>query len=102
MSKGSFGGSPAAAFSVSAGAPFALTVTASDAYGNMVTAYRGTVRFSSSDPSAELPADYMFQAADQGSHIFSNVVLNTKGKQTISIADMHSGSLTGGWIVTVE
>ena len=37
-----------------------FTVTAFDAFGNTATGYRGTVHFTSSDPQAILPADYLF------------------------------------------
>src|SRR5262249_23558587 len=54
--------------SVSAGARFNLTVTVVDAYGNVVTGYRGTIAFRSSDSTAKLPRNYTFTAADQGVH----------------------------------
>src|SRR5262249_11692231 len=58
--------SPAAS-QVNAGAPFDITVTAQDAFGNTATSYTGTVQFVSSDPHpAILPADYTFTAADAG------------------------------------
>jgi hypothetical protein len=63
--------SPAAGL-VNAGAPFDVTVTAQDAFGNTATSYTGTVHFVSSDPrGAILPADYTFTAADAGVHTFA-------------------------------
>src|SRR5262249_14434154 len=43
-----------------------------DPYGNTATGYTGTVHFRSADPyGARLPADYTFQASDQGVHTFA-------------------------------
>jgi hypothetical protein len=85
-------GAPA---SVTAGASFSLTLAVEDAYGNVVTGYTGTVRFSSSDRTATLPASYTFTAADQGVHRFTGLVLRKRGKQTITITDTLNSSLTG-------
>jgi hypothetical protein len=54
--------------------------------GNTLTGYRGTVHFVSSDPQAQLPADYAFTAADNGVHTFM-VTLNTLGTQSITALD---------------
>src|SRR5262249_45218381 len=54
--------------SVKSGAPFSLTLTVEDAYGNRVTNYAGTVHLSSNDGGAKLPQNYTFTAADQGPH----------------------------------
>src|SRR5204863_3728849 len=54
--------------STTAGAAHTFTVTGTDASGNVLTGYAGTVHFTSSDPQAVLPADYTFTAADQGHH----------------------------------
>jgi hypothetical protein len=71
-----------------------FTVTALDPYGNVATGYAGTVRFSSSDPSAALPANYTFTAADAGVHNFS-ATLNTTGTQSLTATDTATGSITG-------
>jgi hypothetical protein len=63
-----------------------FTVTAKDSDGNTFTGYRGTVYFTSSDPKAQLPADYTFTAADNGVHTFS-ATLNTLGTQSITVTD---------------
>src|SRR5262249_39847145 len=60
---------------VKVGSPFTLTLTVQDAYGNVVTDYTGTVRFTSTDRSATLPANYTFLAADQGVHTFTGLIL---------------------------
>jgi hypothetical protein len=86
---------------VSAGGAFSLTVTALDAYGNVVTGYTGTVHFSSTDTTARLPANYTFTATDQGVHTFIGLVLRKKGYQKITITDTHNSSLTGSVLVDV-
>src|SRR5262249_6915553 len=53
------------------GDPYAFTLTAKDAYGNVATGYTGTVHVTSSDDRADLPADYTFTAADAGVHTFT-------------------------------
>jgi hypothetical protein len=80
--------------SVTAGSALQFTVTALDAYGNTVTGYRGTVKLTSSDPQAVLPANYTFGASDKGVHVFS-VTLKTAGSQTITVADTANSSVTG-------
>jgi hypothetical protein len=72
--------------STTAGAPFSVTVTALDPYGNVATSFTGTAHFSSSDPQASLPADYTFTGADAGSHTFTNgATLDTAGFRTVSV-----------------
>ncbi len=79
-----------------AGVAGSITVTAKDPYGNTVAAYLGTVRFSSSDAQAALPAAYTFVAADNGMHTFS-ATLKTAGSQTLTVTDGASlaGSQSG-------
>jgi hypothetical protein len=81
--------------SVKHGTRFSVTVTVEDAYGNVVTNYLGTIHFSSSDPSATLPANYTFTAADAGVHKFSNAfMLRTRGNQTLKATDTQNSGLT--------
>jgi hypothetical protein len=87
--------------SVKANTAFSLTVRVVDAYGNVVTGYRGTLRFSSSDPTANLPKQYTFTAADQGVHTFTGLRLKKKGTQTITITDKLNTSLAGSAIIQV-
>ncbi len=87
--------------SVNAGARFSLTVTVLDAYGNVVTGYRGKMAFRSSDSTAALPKNYTFTAADAGVHTFAGLVLKKKGKQTIAVTDTLDSSLTGSATVDV-
>jgi hypothetical protein len=72
---------------LNAGFGQAFTIRVTDAYGNTVTGYRGTVHFSSSDPLAVLPADYTFTATDAGKHTF-RVTLKTPGAQWLQVADL--------------
>jgi hypothetical protein len=53
--------------SVKCGAPFSLTLTVEDAYGNRVTNYTGPRHFSSTAGGAKLPKYYTFTAADRAS-----------------------------------
>jgi hypothetical protein len=85
-----------------AGTPFDATVTVQDAYNNTVPSYTGTVHFSSADPHpATLPADYTFQASDNGQHTFSGgATLYTAGTRDVTAADA-ANNLTGTTNVTV-
>ncbi|HEY3319857.1 MAG TPA: kelch repeat-containing protein, partial [Planctomycetota bacterium] len=76
-----------------AGASGNVTVSAKDPYGNTATEYSGTICFTSSDPQAVLPADYMFVSGDKGVHAFS-VTLKTTGTQSITGTDTITGALT--------
>jgi hypothetical protein len=87
--------------SVNPGAPFGLTVTVEDAYGNVVTGYAGTIHFSSTDKTATLPATYTFAAADKGVHTFTGLILRKKGRQSITITDTRNSLLTGSDVVDV-
>ncbi len=72
------------------GVAFTVTVTAQDPYLNVTPGYAGTVTFSSSDnaTSVVLPVPYLFSAADNGAHEYTNgVTLITAGSQTLAIGD---------------
>ncbi len=77
-----------------AGSAGAFTVTVRDAFGNLATGYRGTVHFTSSDPSATLPGDYAFTAGDAGTHAFA-ATLRTTGTRTLSGTDTVNGAIAG-------
>jgi len=83
---------------ISAGAAGSFTVRVLDAYGQVSTAYTGTVAFSSSDAAATLPANYTFTAADLGVKTFS-AALQTVGTQGLTVTDtavpLHSGTQSG-------
>jgi len=86
---------------VTAGVAGTVTVTATDAYGNRATGYRGTVRFTSSDVQSSLPGNYTYTAADSGTHSF-NATLKTAGSQSLTATDMGNATLTGSQAVTVN
>jgi hypothetical protein len=71
-----------------------FTVTAKDAFGNTTPAYTGTLKFTSSDLVAVLPANYTFTSTDAGVHIF-NATLKTPGVQSISATDTVNAAITG-------
>jgi hypothetical protein len=91
------GGAQATQFSLSgpgtsgAGFSFTFSVTARDAANNVVTDYAGTVHFTSSDPTALLPAD---SKLTNGTGTFS-ATLKDAGTQTISATDSTLASLQG-------
>jgi hypothetical protein len=86
---------------ITAGTSFTSKLTVSDAYGNGVKNYFGTVHFSTTAALAGLPADYVFTSADAGVHDFT-VTLNTSGNQTVSVVDVNNALLTGSVGATVK
>jgi hypothetical protein len=80
---------------VTASVAFNLVVSAVDAFGNVVSNYRGNIHFTGPSGGGNLlPADYTFTAADNGSHTVS-VTLASTGTQTIGFADVLTGSIKG-------
>ena len=79
---------------VTAGKPCALTVAVLNTRGDKVAGYRGTVRFTSTDPDATLPANYTFTVGDAGMHDF-NVAFATPGAQRVTVTDAATPSVTG-------
>src|SRR5215469_7987457 len=79
---------PAAA---NAGSVFNFDVTPVDDMGNAVSDYSGTVRFTSTDGKAVLPAN---TALGGGTGTFS-ATLETVGPQTITATDMAKTTITG-------
>jgi hypothetical protein len=73
------------------GNAFSFTVTAVDASNNLVPTYSGTVHFTSSDGTANLPADSTITG---GTGSFS-ATLNKSGSQTITATDTVTSSITG-------
>ena len=79
-----------------AGTAQTITVSALTPSGSVDTSYTGTVQFSSSDPSAVLPANYTFTASDQGAHTFTTAAtLDTAGTQSITVTDTKKSSIIG-------
>ena len=77
-----------------AGTPQSFTVTALSPSGGTDTHYTGTIHFTSSDPQAVLPGNYMFNTTDAGVHTFT-VALKTVGIQSITATDTTTSSITG-------
>jgi hypothetical protein len=86
---------------ITAGVPFAITVTVQDAYGNTVTGYTGTVHFQLTG-TVTPSADHTFTATDMGSHTFSGLVLNQPGMYTLTATDSADPSLSGSTLFTVS
>jgi hypothetical protein len=86
---------------ITAGVPFAITVTVQDAYGNTVTGYLGTVHFTLTGP-AMAQADYTFTATDMGSHTFTNLVLSQAGDYTLTGVDSADPTVSGSTMFTVS
>ncbi len=80
-----------------AGTSFTTTVTAEDAFNNVDTTYAGTVKITSTDPAAILPANHTLTA---GVGTFT-VTLNTAGSQTVTATDTVTSSITGSTTVVV-
>ena len=97
--------SPAAASQFVVGAPanalagtrFTFTVTAKDAYNNTANGYAGTVRFTSSDSIAVLPAN---STLSSGTGTFS-ATLKSSGNQSLIATDTVNSSISGSSSVSV-
>jgi hypothetical protein len=70
---------------VVAGEAFDVTVTAYDVNGNVATAYRVNVQFSSTDSNATLPQGGTIEVSDNGVKTFSGLVLKTAGLQKLTV-----------------
>lgn len=86
-----------------AGVPQSPTLTAADAFSNVINGYVGTVHFSSTDSQAVLPSDYTFLPTDNGAHTFTNLLtLRTAGSKTVTATDTVTNSLTGSQTITIR
>jgi hypothetical protein len=85
---------------IQADTPFYVTVTAITTGGATVTDYAGTVTFDTSSVLSSLPADYTFQTADLGTHVFQAQIMSA-GDQTLSVYDADSPWLTGNTVITI-
>jgi hypothetical protein len=96
------GGSPVVADAVAATAfrNAATPGTIVDAFGTLVSGYRRTAAFSSSDGTATLPENYTFVSTDEGTHTVT-AVLTTAGSRTITVLDKATQG-TGPATVTVD
>jgi|WetSurMetagenome_2_1015567.scaffolds.fasta_scaffold46893_3 hypothetical protein len=77
--------------SIGVGKLLPVSVTAHDNCGNVVTSYRGTVEFSSSDPKASLPVS---GAMTSGRGLFS-ATFNTPGTQAVTVSDSVNHGVSG-------
>ena len=82
-----------------AGTEVTFLVTPNDAIAGVPwTGYTGTVRFTSSDPKAVLPAPYTFtggdEGKDQGQHFFT-VEFRTAGEQTVTASSTDPVKMSG-------
>ncbi|HEX8172931.1 MAG TPA: NEW3 domain-containing protein [Thermoanaerobaculia bacterium] len=87
-----------------AGVAFSGTVTAKDPFGNIATAYNGTIHFTTSDTNAPLlPANYTFVAGDNGAHTFTSAfTLKSAGAQSVTATDTVTASIAGSGSVTID
>jgi hypothetical protein len=70
------------------------TVCALDLSGAKLTSYTGTIRFSSSDSAATLPANYTFVAGDNGCHNFS-ITFGSLHFQILHVNDISNEHMYG-------
>ncbi len=85
-----------------AGGNVAVTVEALTADQNIATNFVGTVHITSSDPQADLPADYTFTLADGGLKAFdASALMKTAGVQTITVQGAN-GETSGSAQVTIK
>jgi hypothetical protein len=81
-----------------AGTPFSLSITAIQRF-NGFGKYTGTVKITSSDPVATLPAAHQFVNTDSGTFTFQGIKFNTPGTQTLTISDGTASVITTGTAV---
>ncbi|RKH32821.1 hypothetical protein D7Y13_07640 [Corallococcus praedator] len=79
---------------IDAGSAVEFSVALTDAFGNLVRDYTGTVHFTSTDAQAVLPPDATFTAADQGQKLFTGLVFKTAGTQSLTATDTATPALT--------
>jgi len=83
------------------GQSFWITIVVKDTGGNTKMDYVGTTSFTSTDPVAQIlgsamdTTNYTWTLANDGVHIFLNVVLVKMGMQTIVAMDTNDGSING-------
>jgi putative cell wall-binding protein len=83
--------SATAVATATAGNSFVVTVKALDGGGNVVTGYAGTVKLTSSDSAAVLPAS---STLSSGQRAFT-VTLKTAGSQTVTATDTGNSGVSG-------
>jgi hypothetical protein len=84
---------------VTKGVGFKITVTAEDAFGNVVPSYRGSVHLASTDATGGTQ-NFTFSNNDNGVHVFS-YTFNGLNLQTITVTDTSNNSIFGSIVVDV-
>ena len=87
--------------STEAGTPFGATVAVTDAFGNPITTYAGTVHLSADAAGATLPADYTFVPSDGGTHHLSGLILTQAVATGLTATDVAVPALSGDAVVDV-
>jgi hypothetical protein len=82
---------------VASGSPIRVEAFALNADARVVPGYNGTVKVTSSDSSAVLPAEVTFR---EGRAVF-DVTFATPGEQTLTLNDTADATLTGYGVTTV-
>jgi hypothetical protein len=81
---------------IKSGDPSSVTVRVVDYLGSPQNNYTGTVTFSSTDSSAQLPAQYTMTADDRGIKTFTNgVVMHTQGTFCVTATDSVDPVIAG-------
>jgi hypothetical protein len=88
------------ASSVCAGAPATFAVTARDQTGTVLTGYTQTVRFTSTDPGAILPAPFAFSPQDNGTSTFM-ATFATPGDQRLTVLDAETPVIASSRSISV-
>jgi hypothetical protein len=83
---------------VTAGAPFVITVKAVDPFAQTAVGYGGTVHFVASNGAM---ANYTFTATDGGQHTFGDLVLRRTSTLTVTGTDMANPAIMGSLTFTV-
>ncbi len=84
------------------GTPFTVTVNVT-VNGQPDRIFDSFIVFTSSDPAAVLPGEYVFSPADAGSHTWTNgFTLNTPGRQTVSGIVYDARGINGSATVIVS
>jgi hypothetical protein len=83
-----------------AGAAVGVQVVVKDASGKVATGYTGTMKLTSTDARASLPANATFGTADAGSHAFAAALLTT-GAQTLTATDVANAAISCNAAITV-
>lgn len=92
-----------APYQVTAGVPFAVTVSPRDAWENVTVFFTGTVALTSSDPNAgPMPSPHTFTGADKGYWTFTGVTLVSIGQHTVVATGGANPSYTGSDLVRVR